>query len=166
MRIATRLVCFDVPHARHPNAGVLLGLHGLAGHPYKRMSGRHPGYFGRLLSPHTVSAVTAACMAVERKIYREMGGLDEQELAVAFNDVDLCIRVREAGYRNLLVPQVTLLHHESASRGFDQEAKKRARAVHEVLVMKQRWGQLLYEDPYYSPHLSLDYDDYSLRIPR
>ncbi len=147
------------------HAGVVLGLHGLAGHPYKRLSGAFHGYFGRLRGTHSVSAVTAACLVVKRRLYQNIGPLDE-ELAVAFNDVDFCIKVREAGYRNLLVPSAVLLHHESASRGYDHEPSKRKRFVQEVATMKQRWGRLLYEDPCYSPHLSLDHDDYSIRIPR
>ncbi len=147
------------------HAGVVLGLHGLAGHPYKRLSGSHHGYFGRLRGVHAVSAVTAACLVVKRRLYQEVGGFDE-DLAVAFNDVDFCIRVREAGYRNLLAPGAVLVHHESATRGYDHDARKRKRFVREVGVMKQRWGPLLYQDPCYSPHLSLDHDDYSIRSSR
>jgi GT2 family glycosyltransferase len=147
------------------HAGVLLGLHGLAGHPYRRMSARHPGYYGRLTVTHGISAVTAACLVVERDIYRKLGGFDEQ-LAVAFNDVDFCIKVREAGYRNVMVPTVALVHHESATRGLDQARLKRQRFMREVERMKERWGGLLYDDPHYSPHLSLEHDDYSLRIAK
>lgn len=148
------------------HAGVVLGLHGLAGHPYKHLSKRYPGYFGRLTTTHTVSAVTFACMVMRRALYEQVGGLDERSLAVAFNDVDLCLRVREAGHRNLFVPHVTLVHHESASRGLDQEGPARERFLSEVATMKQRWSKLLYADPYYSPHLSLDFNDYSIGVRR
>ncbi len=153
------------PDGTIQHAGVVLGLHGLAGHPYKRLSSSYHGYFGRLRGVHAVSAVTAACLVVKRQIYQEVGGFDEQ-LAVAFNDVDFCIKVREAGYRNLLVPRAVLVHHESATRGYDHGAQQRRRFVREVDTMKKRWGRLLYQDPCYSPHLSLDHDDYSIRISR
>jgi len=145
------------------HAGVLLGLHGLAGHPYRLMSGEHVGYYGRLTVPHSVSAVTAACLVVERALYRDVGGLDE-ELAVAFNDVDFCLKIQDAGCRNLLVPQVSLIHHESATRGLDQDPVRRRRFLREVARLKERWRERIYADPCYSPHLSLDHDDYSLRI--
>lgn len=146
------------------HAGVVLGLHGLAGHPYKRMGSSFVGYYGRLCVTHTVSAVTAACLAVRRDVYREVGGLDE-DLAVAFNDVDLCLRVRERGLRNVLVPHAVLIHHESATRGLDLTGEKRARFLAEVALMKSRWRRRLYEDPYYHPQLSLEHDDYSTHIP-
>lgn len=153
------------PDGTIQHAGVVVGLHGLAGHPYRHMSARHPGYYGRLCAPHAVSAVTAACLVVRRDIYEALGGFDE-ELAVAFNDVDFCLRVKDAGYRNLMVPHVTLVHHESASRGLDQDPEKRRRFLSEVTRVKRRWGPRLYEDSCYSPHLSLDHEDYSLRITR
>jgi O-antigen biosynthesis protein len=153
------------PDGTIQHAGVLIGLHGLAGHPYRHMSGSFVGYHGRLCVTHTVSAVTAACLAVRRDLYREIGGFDER-LAVAFNDVDFCLRLREAGYRNLLVPSAVLVHHESATRGLDQDGAKRKRFLAEVATMRQRWGALLDGDPCYSPHLSLDHDDYSIRLPR
>lgn len=152
------------PDGTLQHAGVVTGLHGLAGHPYRLMSGSFVGYYGRLTVPHAVSAVTAACLAVRRELYRQVGGLDEA-LAVAFNDVDFCLRVQRAGHRNLLVPQAVLVHHESATRGLDQSGEKRRRFQGEVARMKERWGAQLYADPRYSPHLSLDHDDYSIRIP-
>lgn len=151
------------PDGSIQHAGVLLGLHGLAGHPYRLMSGEHVGYYGRLTIPHSVSAVTAACLVVKRRLYRQVGGLDE-DLAVAFNDVDFCLKVRDAGYRNLLVPHVSLIHHESATRGLDQDPLRRQRFLGEVKRVKERWRDRLETDPCYSPHLSLDHDDYSLRI--
>lgn len=151
------------PDGTIQHAGVLLGLHGLAGHPYRLMSGDHVGYYGRLTIPHSVSAVTAACLVVKRRVYREVGGLDEG-LAVAFNDVDFCLKVRDLGRRNLLVPHVSLVHHESATRGLDQDPVRRKRFLGEVARVKERWRDRIAADPCYSPHLSLDHDDYSLRI--
>lgn len=152
------------PDGTIQHAGVLIGLHGLAGHPYRHMPGDFVGYHGRLTITHAVSAVTAACLAIRRDRYAEVGGLDER-LAVAFNDVDLCLRLREAGYRNLIVPWVQLVHHESATRGLDQDGEKRRRFLAEVALMRERWGPRLASDPHYSPHLSLDHDDYSIRLP-
>ena len=153
------------PDGTIQHAGVVLGLHGLAGHSYRHMDAAHHGYYGRLRAVHSVSAVTAACLVVRKSVYQEVDGLDADALAVAFNDVDFCLKVSDAGYRNLLVPDVELIHHESASRGSDQDEDKRARFDTEIATMKRRWGKRLFEDPYYSPHLSLDHNDYSIRIP-
>jgi len=136
------------------HAGVLVGLCGVAGH----VGSRHPrgsqGYFGRMLLAQELSAVTAACLLVRRSVYEEVGGLDER-LRVAFNDVDLCLRIREKGYRNLWTPFAELYHHESASRGLEDNPVKQARFMSEVAFMQERWGEALQRDPAYNPNLSL-----------
>lgn len=136
------------------HAGVLVGLCGVAGH----VGSRHPrgseGYFGRLLLVQELSAVTAACLLVRRSVYEEVGGLDER-LRVAFNDVDLCLRIREKGYRNVWTPFAELYHHESASRGLEDNPVKQARFMSEVAFMQERWSQALLHDPAYNPNLSL-----------
>ncbi len=136
------------------HAGVLVGLCGVAGH----VGSRHPrgseGYFGRLLLVQELSAVTAACLLVRRSVYEEVGGLDER-LRVAFNDVDLCLRIREKGYRNVWTPFAELYHHESASRGLEDNPVKQARFMSEVAFMQERWSQALRHDPAYNPNLSL-----------
>lgn len=153
------------PDGTIQHAGVIVGMYGLAGHAYRNMSADHPGYFDRLHVTHAVSAVTAACLVVDKSIYQEVGGFDEA-LAVTFNDVDFCLKVRQAGYRNLLVPHAVLVHHESATRGLDHLGAKRQRWQREVALVKRRWGTLLYDDPCYSPNLSLDHEDYSIRSVR
>lgn len=136
------------------HAGVLVGLCGVAGH----VGSRHPrgsqGYFGRMLLTQELSAVTAACLLVRKSVYDEVGGLDER-LRVAFNDVDLCLRIREKGYRNVWTPFAELYHHESASRGLEDNPVKQARFMSEVEFMQKRWSKALQHDPAYSPNLSL-----------
>src|SRR5690606_11081392 len=100
------------------------------------------------------SAVTGACLVVRRKIYEQVGGLDES-LQVAFNDIDFCLRLREAGYHNVWTPFAELYHHESASRGSEDTEEKKQRFAREVELMQQRWGAQLPCDPAYNPNLSL-----------
>lgn len=143
------------------HAGVILGIGGVAGHAHKRFPAQHHGYFGRLQLTHALSAVTAACLVVRREVFLQVGGLDEQ-LAVAFNDVDFCLRVRDAGFRNLYTPHAVLMHHESATRGSDMAPERRARFEREVRFMQDRWGSALRDDPYYSPHLTRHHEDFSI----
>lgn len=153
------------PNRAIQHAGVVLGIGGVAGHGYKGAPEHHPGYFGSLKLRRTVSAVTGACLVVGASIFREVGGLDEEKLAVAFNDVDFCLKVREAGYRNVWTPFACLLHHESLSRGADTTPEKRARFEAEVAAMRQRWGPVLDADPFYSPNLTLEHETYDLAVP-
>jgi O-antigen biosynthesis protein len=153
------------PNGTLQHAGVILGIGGVAGHSHKYFPGEAPGYFNRLKLPQTVSAVTAACLLVARKTYIDVGGLDEQNLAVAFNDVDFCLRVREAGFRNVWTPFARLIHHESVTRGAETTPSRRARFGREADAMKARWGDMLRTDPAYSPNLTLEREDFSLAIP-
>lgn len=137
------------------HAGVHPGLDGLMGHGHKHLAGDDPGYFDRLRSAHDVAAVTGACLVTTRAVWDELGGLDEAGLAVAYNDVDFCLRVRAAGLRVVLTPHARLCHHESVSRGFDDPARS-ARLERELEIMRLRWGDFLMEDPAYNPNLSLD----------
>lgn len=146
------------------HAGVVLGIGGVAGHSHKYFDRNHPGYFGRLRIAHNVAAVTAAALVVRRAIWDEVGGLNEAELSVAFNDVDFCLRVRAKGYRNVWTPHAELYHDESRSRGSDEAPEKAARFQSECEVMRRHWGPLLERDPYYSPHLTLVREDYSLSL--
>jgi GT2 family glycosyltransferase len=150
------------PDGRIQHAGVVLGIGGVAGHAFKYAPRDALGYFSKLRMAHTVSAVTAACLAVRKSVFEQVGGLDERGLTVAFNDVDFCIKVREAGYRNVLTPHAVLVHHESATRGSDDDESRRERFAGEQRVMKERWGAALVQDPYYSPHLTLEREDYGL----
>jgi GT2 family glycosyltransferase len=151
------------PDGRIQHAGVVLGLRGIAGHAYCFAAADAPGYLDRLRMVHNVSAVTAACMLVRKEVYDQVGGLDES-LTVAFNDVDFCLRVAAAGYLNLWTPFAQAIHHESVSRGRDFTAAKAKRFAEEHAIMQQRWGAALLDDPYYSPHLTRDRQDFSLRL--
>ncbi|MGM0988737.1 MAG: glycosyltransferase family 2 protein [Pseudomonadota bacterium] len=151
------------PNDTIQHGGVILGLGGVAGHSHKHFSIHHPGYFYRLNLVHNFSAVTAACLLVRKRIFEDVGGLDEENLTIAFNDVDFCLKVREAGYRNLWTPYAELYHHESVSRGSDDNPEKRARADAEIAYMRSRWGKVLDHDPAYNPNLTLAHEDFSLR---
>ncbi len=144
------------------HAGVVLGLRGVADHAHKYYPGDAEGYFGRLQSVQNVSAVTGACLVVRRAVFEQVGGMDAENLAVAFNDVDLCLRIREAGYRNLWTPYAELYHHESVSRGVDETGILQSRMRSEADWMRKRWGKVLERDPYYSPYLTLQRTDFSL----
>jgi GT2 family glycosyltransferase len=146
------------------HAGVILGIGGVAGHSHKHFPGDAHGYFNRLKVPQNLSAVTGACLVVRKDVYEKVGGLDEENLKVAFNDVDFCLKVREAGYRNLWTPFAELYHHESKSRGHEDTPEKQARFEKEVLWMKKKWGSNLTNDPYYSPNLTLDQGDFSFKL--
>lgn len=147
--------CLWYPDDTLQHGGVILGMGGVAGHVHSRLPRGAFGYFGRAVSTQNLSVVTAACLVVRRAIYDEVHGLDEA-LAVAFNDVDFCIRVREAGYRNVWTPHAELYHHESATRGSDLSPEKAQRFRQEVRLMEERWGALLLTDPAYNPNLTLD----------
>lgn len=149
------------PDDRLQHGGIVLGIGGVAGHSHKYLAKGQAGYFGRAVSLQAVSAVTGACLVIKRSIYDEVGGLDEQ-MKVAFNDVDFCLRVREAGYRNVWTPFAEMYHHESASRGQEDSPEKVARFRAEVKFMQDRWGDKLKQDPYYSPNLTLQHEDFSL----
>ena len=149
---------------RIQHGGVIVGLGGVAGHSHKYFPEIHPGYFNRILLTQSLSAVTAACMLVRREVFEHVGGFEENHLQVAFNDVDFCLKVREAGYRNVWTPYARLYHHESLSRGVENSPDKRARFVSEVLFMKRKWGPLLAKDPFYNPNLTLDREDFTQNL--
>jgi GT2 family glycosyltransferase len=110
---------------------------------------------------HEVAAVTGACLGITRALWDRLGGLDEEHLAVAYNDIDLCLRARAAGLRVVVVPHAVLHHHESVSRGYDDDPARRARLAAEVATMEERWGDLLRADPAHSPNLDLDGDGFT-----
>lgn len=135
------------------HAGLVLGLQHSAGHAYRCFPADHPGYCGRLQARQVVSAVTAACLLVRTGLYRSLGGMDEQ-LAVAYNDVDFCLRVRAAGLHNLYSPYARLTHLESASRGFAEGRAKHRRLMRERAWLRAKWGDQLERDPYYNVNLT------------
>ena len=101
-----------------------------------------------------VGLVTGACLAIEAKDWEALEGLDEENLGVAYNDIDLCLKARSAGLKIIFTPHAKLIHQESATRGFDNTPQKIERLSTELSVMKSRWGQQLDEDPAYNPNLS------------
>ena len=145
------------------HAGLGIGILTLAGHYHKHFDGNHPGYMGRLIYAQDLSGVTAACMMLPRRVYEQMNGLDET-FEVAFNDVDLCMRIRKAGYLIVFTPFAELYHYESKSRGVDEAPEKRERFVGEVERFQERWAkELAAGDPYYNPNFSLDHEDFTVK---
>ncbi len=148
---------------RIQHAGIVIGIGGVAGHGHRFAERDDPGYLNRLQMVQNVSAVTAACLLVRKQVFDHVEGFDE-DLTVAFNDVDFCLKVRAAGYLNLWTPFAELIHHESLSRGRDLTPAKARRFSDEFATMQRRWGADLLSDPYYSPHLTYDREDFSLRL--
>lgn len=149
------------PNGMVQHAGVVLGIGGVAGHVHRYLGGTEPGYCFRALATQNYSVVTAACLAVRKSVFEEVGGLDAVNLKVAFNDVDFCLKLLKAGYRNVFTPHALLYHHESLSRGHDDTPEKKAIFEREFAYMKTFWGQI--PDPAYNPNLSLEFEDFSLR---
>ena len=147
------------------HGGIILGIGGVAGHNHKGRRRGDPGYFNRIILAQNLSAVTAACMVMRREVFDEVQGFDEQALSVAFNDVDLCLRVREKGYWIVYAPRAELYHYESASRGYENTPEKFLRFESEIENMKKRWGHLLKADPFYNPNLTLITEDFSFAFP-
>lgn len=150
------------PDDRIQHAGVVIGIGGVAGHSHKYLERGAQGYFARLKLVHDVSAVTGACLLVRRAVYEEVGGLNEEHLTIAFNDIDFCLKVRAAGYRNVFTPRAELYHHESVSRGHEDTNDKRKRFQREAEYMIKNWATHNAIDPFYSPHLSRDYEDFRI----
>ena len=150
------------PNGKIQHAGVILGIGGVAGHVGKKFSQHREVGGNRTKVVQNFSAVTGACLAVRKKLYQEVGGLDETNLPVSFNDVDFCLKLQAAGYWNVWTPQALLIHHESASRGAENTPAKIKRFHGEIATMQQRWGDFLKHDPAYNPHLTLQHEDWSL----
>ena len=145
------------------HGGVIIGLGGVAGHAFLGMDGDSPGYFARAQVIHDLSAVTAACMMVKRSVFEAVNGFEEK-LSVAFNDVDLCLRIRAQGELIVYDPYVELYHYESKSRGTEDSKEKVRRFQEEIEFMRCRWEKLLKAgDPYYNKHFSLTKWNYSLK---
>lgn len=141
------------------HGGVIIGLGGVAGHAHVGLARGQVGHFGRIALHHRLLAVTAACLLIRTSDYLKVGGLDER-LAVAFNDVDFCLRLHRAGLACIYTPYAEMIHHESASRGDDLSDAHRARFMSEEQFMHQRWGDALLNDPFFSPNLSLQHTDF------
>ncbi len=146
------------------HAGIVIGLgaHRAAGHTHYKDDKMHLGYMGRLCYAQDVTAVTGACLLVEKEQYDEVGGLDET-FSVAFNDVDFCLKLRKAGYLNVFTPFCELFHYESKTRGME-EGEKLKRFQNEVALFREKWkAELEAGDPYFNPNFSLDYSDYTIK---
>ncbi len=136
------------------HAGVVLGVGGVADHAFRGIPGTAPGYMMHALAAQEISAVTGACMLVRKNAFLATGGFDEQELSIAFNDIDLCVKLRQAGWKIIFTPDAVAEHRESISRGDDFNEAKIARFMLENEVMRQRYPEILPNDPYYNPHFS------------
>lgn len=149
------------------HGGVILGLGAgrVAAHLHYNLPKRHFGYYGRAVLTQELSAVTAACLVVLKKNYLQVGGLNETDLTVAFNDIDFCLKLKGQGYRNIWTPFAELYHYGSATRGHEDTPEKKIRHMNEIFYMQQQWGELLLNDPAYNPNLTLDFDDFSLAWP-
>jgi GT2 family glycosyltransferase len=145
------------------HCGIVIGVGGFGGHILTGSSSKDTGYFGKLKAVQEVSAVTAACMMVKREVFEQVGGFDE-DFAVALNDVDLCMKIRDVGEKIILNPWVEMYHYESKSRGFEDTPEKIARFKKEIRRFRNKWKiELEKGDPYYNPNLTLDRGDCSIR---
>jgi glycosyltransferase involved in cell wall biosynthesis len=147
------------------HAGVVLGIKTAAGHAHKYLPKEKAGYFGRACLQQSFSAVTGACMLVKKEYYRQVGGLNEEQLQIAFNDIDLCLKLQNIGLRNIWTPYAELYHHESLSRGEDNTPEKRDRFRKETSFIRKQWQYKIQMDPAYSPNLTVESEDFSLAWP-
>ena len=154
------------PDDRVQHGGIVLGVGGIANQLNHGTSRWSNGYFGRNLLVSSVSAVTGACLVVRKSVFEEVGGLNETDLSVAFNDVDFCLKLRKKGYRNIWTPHSELYHHESASRGAEDTPEKLARFEHEIQYMLDTWGPELEHDPFYNDNFSTEIEKcFQLSVP-
>lgn len=153
------------PDGRIQHAGVVAGMVGAAGHPHKFFPDNHIGYHGRLHMVYNTSAVTGAMMMMARSKFDEVGGLDADNLAVAYNDIDLCLKLLDKGYYNLFTPHAKATHHESISRGYEDTEEKMQRLLTEQQHFLTTWADFLAKgDPFYNPNLSLKNERFSLKF--
>jgi GT2 family glycosyltransferase/tetratricopeptide (TPR) repeat protein len=158
--VGAKLV-YETGHIQH--AGIVCGIGLVAAHPHKFRASDDPGYMGRISAAQSLSAVTAACLVVEKAKYRQVGGMDEENLKIAFNDVDLCLKLDAAGYRNVYTPHATLIHLESISRGLDTSPEKANRYQAEASFMRAKWGDKIKRDQFYNVNLTTEREDFSFR---
>jgi len=153
------------PDGTLQHGGVVLGLGGVAGHAFPHIPRGHPGYFNRAMLQQNCSAVTGACMAVRKTVFEELGGFDEMNLGVTFNDIDFCLRLTQRGYRIIWTPYANLIHHESASRGHQRTREEQEEFERAVDYMQTTWGEELMHDPLYNPNLSLNPPGFEIAFP-
>ena len=142
------------PDGRIQHAGVVIGVGNAAGHAHRFLRPGDKGYFHRHDLPQFTMAVTAACLVVEREKFLAVGGLDETHFPVAFNDVDLCLRLNQRNWQSFYEPRATLIHHESVSRGLDLDPAGATRFAGELAALKRIWKTDEIVDPYHHPCLS------------
>lgn len=147
------------------HGGVIVGVGGVGGHAFRHFPRHDPGYCNRLYLAQELSCVTAACLLTTKSVYNKVGGLEEEQLKVAFNDVDFCLKVRDHGYRIVWTPFAELHHLESASRGSDLAAENLERWQGEYDYIREKWAEILRHDPNYNPNLSNTEEDFSLANP-
>lgn len=143
------------PNESLQHGGVVLAGDAIAGHMHHMLRRGEAGYFGRAMLAQQVSAVSAACLLVRRSLFEAVGGLDAEHLKVAYNDIDFCLKLQAAGYRNVYVPYANLYHYESASRGNDVGGERAARLSNEAAWMRNQWGDALNRDAFYNPNLAI-----------
>jgi GT2 family glycosyltransferase len=170
MRYALRPDCGAVgarllyPDQSIQHAGVVVGLGGAAGHAHRGLPASQPGYFARAYAAHRATAVTAACLVVRKDRFLAVGGLDAEGLAIAYNDIDLCLKLRGTGCHNYYAPRAVLIHHESKSRGLDLSPQHLARYQAELAVFQERWNTVGYDDPLHHRWLDRSAETYRLSL--
>ena len=142
------------PDGSVQHAGVVTGVGGGAGHAHRYQRDEETGYFLRDRLPQRVSAVTAACLLVAKDKFLDVGGFNEKDFPVAFNDVDLCLKLNARGWQSFYEPRAILIHHESKSRGSDSAKENRDRFAKELAALKRHWDTDQLRDPYHHPQLS------------
>lgn len=153
------------PNRTIQHTGVIYGIANVAGHGHKGDSESAPGYLCWNVIRHQVSAVTGACLLVKKALFLEVGGFDDVNLKIAFNDVDFCLKLLERGYKNIFTPFAKLIHHESLSRGYENTPFKFKRFENEKNFLNNKWKAKYPEDPFYSPNLSFENEDFSFAFP-
>jgi glycosyltransferase involved in cell wall biosynthesis/SAM-dependent methyltransferase len=153
------------PNDTLQHGGIVLGVCGVAGSAHMLMPRGGYGYMGRGMLTQSFSAISSACLVIKKSTYLQFGGLNESDLSASFYDIDFCLRLQEAGFRNIWTPLAELYHHESTDRRSDDAGEKKVYSDKEKQYMKQRWGALLQKDPCYSPNLTLDGNDFSYAWP-
>ena len=152
------------PNNTIQHAGIIIGIGGVAGNSHKHFKRKSHSYYGRIQEIHNLSAVTATCMLTRRSVFEEVNGFDDN-LGHAFNDVDYCLKIKERGYQIVYTPYAELYHHESLSRGYENSPDKRERFKNEIKYFQAKWKEVLEKgDPFYNPNLTLDKEDFSLRL--
>lgn len=153
------------PDGQLQHAGIVLSPERIGNYAYFRQRRGNTGYFSQLQLVRNVAAVTGACLAVRAEVYATLGGLNERDLSIAFNDIDFCLRVRELNLRVVWTPHAELIHRESSSRGLEDTEEKQGRFHQELRYMQQLWREPLHDDPFYNPNLDLTDELFTLAFP-